>query len=86
MGGHCDGRLQIYFDNQHGSESDFTAERLLPATAYKLANSRCGPSLDWAIDSDDSVIIDSVDVIDTALSDHRTVPVSYTHLRAHETS
>ena len=34
---------------------------------------RCGPSLDWAMVSDDSVIIDSGDVIDTALSDHRTV-------------
>ena len=36
-------------------------------------NHRCGCSLDWSIVSDDSVIIESVDVIDTGLSDHRTV-------------
>ena len=34
---------------------------------------RCGHALDWVIVRDDSVIIDSLDVVDTALSDHRTV-------------
>ena len=34
---------------------------------------RCGQSLDWSIVHNDSVVIDSGDVIDTALSDHRTV-------------
>ena len=34
---------------------------------------RCGHTLDWVIVRDDSVIIDSLDVVDKALSDHRTV-------------
>ena len=34
---------------------------------------RCGHTLDWVIIRDDSVMIDSVDVIDTALFDRRTV-------------
>ena len=34
---------------------------------------RCGHTLDWVIVRDVSVIIDSLEVVDTALSDHRTV-------------
>ena len=34
---------------------------------------RCGHTLDWVIVRDDSVIIVSLDVVDTALSYHRTV-------------
>ena len=34
---------------------------------------RCGHTLDWMIVRDDSVIIDILDVINTALSDHRKV-------------
>ena len=34
---------------------------------------RCGHTLDWVIVHDNSVIINSLDVVDMALSDHRTV-------------
>ena len=66
----------FYFDNQHDSEVCKLKSLLNDYCLQQLVNQpthRCGHTLDWVIIRDDSVIIDNVGVIDTALSDHRTV-------------
>ena len=70
------GDINFHFENQHDSEVCKLKSLLDDCCLQQLVNQpthRCGHTLDWVIIRDDSVIIDNVDVIDTALSDHRTV-------------
>ena len=70
------GNFNFHFDSQHDSEvrklnslpNDCCLQQLVGQPTH-----RCGHTLDWVIVRDDSVIINSLDVVDTALSDNRTV-------------
>ena len=70
------GNFNFHFDSWHDSEvcklksllNDCCLQQLVGQPAH-----RCGHTLDWMIVRDDSVIIDILDVINTALSDHRKV-------------
>ena len=68
--------FNFHFDIQHDSEVCKLKSLLNDCCLQQLVgqpNHRCGHTLDWLIVRDDSVIIVSLDVVDTALSYHRTV-------------
>ena len=74
------GDFHFHFDSQYDSEvcklksllNDCCLRQLVGQPAH-----RCGNTLDWVIVRDDSVIIDSLDLVDTALSDLSTVFFSF---------
>ena len=68
--------FKFLFYNQHDSEvcklksllNNFYLQQLVGQPTH-----RCDHTLDWVIVLDDSVIINSLDVVDTVQSDHRMV-------------
>ena len=60
--------FNFYFDSQLDSEVCTPKSLLIDCCLQQLVgqpNHRCGHALDWVIVRDDSVIIDSLDVVDT---------------------
>ena len=70
------GDFNYHFDSQHDSAVCKLKSMLNNCCLLQLVGQpthRCGHTLDWVIVHDNSVIINSLDVVDMALSDHRTV-------------
>ena len=68
--------FNFHFYSQHNSEACKLKSLLNDCCLQQLVGQpthRCGHTLDWVIGRDDSVIIDSLDIVDMALSDHSTV-------------
>ena len=70
------GDFNFHFYSQHDSEVCKLKSLLNDCCLQQVVGQpthRCGHTLNWVIVCEDSVIIDSLDVVDTAMSDHRTV-------------
>ena len=68
--------FNFHFENQQDSEVFKLKSLLNDCCLQQLVNQptqRCDHTLDWVVICDDSIISGSVDVIDTASSDHRMI-------------